>query len=149
VIIALSGARAIAADEGAGAAAKGKITGTVHHEDGSVAANVNVRVLPAPSAADKKANKGAQTQAADEGAKPGEGEKPAKPERPKPVAEGKTDASGKFEIEVPAGKYQVVAMLRGQGRTQKTVEVKAGETKDLGTLTLKKGGAKKEAPAAQ
>lgn len=140
VVVSLAGVRAVA-QEGS-AAANGKVTGIVHNEDGTPAANVMVRLVAAPSKADKKADKqkgGAAPQAADE-EKPGK-----KPERPKAVAEGKTDAAGKFELDAPAGKYIVMANLRGAGRAQKTVEVKAGETKDVGTLTLKKGAPKKEA----
>ena len=38
-----------------------------------------------------------------------------------------------------------MANLKGSGRTQKTVEIKAGKTEDVGTLTLKKPEPKKEA----
>ena len=155
MMVGLAGIRA-EAQEGAGAAAQGKVTGVIHNEDGTPAANVTVRLVAAASRADKKADKkkeaekgGAKPQAADEGtgaAKQAEEDKPAKkPERPKAVAEGKSDASGKFELEAPAGKYTVMANLRGQGRVQKTVELKAGKTEDVGTLTLKKPAPKKEA----
>ena len=153
MMVGLAGIRA-EAQEGAGAATQGKVTGVIHNEDGTPAANVTVRLVAAASKADKKAEKEAgkdapKPQAADEGtgaAKQAEEDKPAKkPERPKPVAEGKTDAAGKFELEAPAGKYTVMANLRGQGRVQKTVELKAGKTEDVGTLTLKKMPPKKEA----
>ncbi len=141
MVVGLAGVRA-GAEEGDGAA-KGKVTGVIHNEDGTPAANVTVRLVVAPSKADKKAEKGAgKAQAADD-------EKPAgKKERPKPVATTKTDAAGKFELEAPAGKYTVMANLRGQGSARETVELKAGETKDVGTLSLKKPMPKKEATPA-
>jgi hypothetical protein len=149
VVVSLAGVRAVA-EEGA---AKGKVTGIVHNEEGTPVANATVRLVAAQTKVEKDADKttekdAAKPQAADEGAaKPAaDEEKPTKrPERPKAVAEGKTDAAGKFELEAPAGKYTVIANLRGQGRTQKTVELKAGETKDAGTLTLKKPAPKKDA----
>src|SRR5687767_11884224 len=91
------------AEEGAGAAAQGKVTGVIHNEDGTPAANVTVRLVAAASKVEKKTEKEAEKdapkpQAADEGtgaAKQAEEEKPVKkPERPKAVAEGKTDAAG-------------------------------------------------------
>jgi hypothetical protein len=157
MMVGVAGIRA-QAQEGAGAAAQGKVTGVIHNEDGTPAANVTVRLVAASKIekkADKEAEKeagkgGAKPQAADEGtgaAKQAEEDK-KKPERPKAVAEGKTDAAGKFELEAPAGKYTVMANMRGQGRVQKTVELKAGKTEDVGTLTLKKPAPKKEgAPA--
>lgn len=154
VLVSLATVRA-EAEEGTGAAASGKVTGVIHNEDGTAAANVTVQLVMTPPKGDKKRDKkmekgAAETQAADEGAADADGKKkPAKmPQRPKPVAEAKTDAAGKFEIEAPAGKYTVMAMMRGQGRTQKTVEIKAGETKDVGTLTLKKPAPKKDAAPA-
>lgn len=155
MMVGLAGIRA-EAQEGAGAAAQGKVTGVIHNEDGTPAANATVRLIVPPSRAGKKAEKEAEKdapkpQAADEGtgAAKAEEDKPAKkPERPKAVAEGKTDAAGKFELEAPAGKYTVMANLRGQGRVQKTVELKAGKTEDVGTLTLKKPAPKKEATPA-
>jgi hypothetical protein len=167
VVVALAGMRAGAQEGGGAAAAKGKVTGIITMEDGSPAANVTVRLI-VPMARDKKAEKDKSEgdaakpapQAADEGAKPAEGkkpgegqkpaegEKPAKPERAKPVAETKTDAAGKFELEAPAGKYTVMANLRGQGRVQKTIDLKAGKTEDVGTLVLKRQPAKKEKEAA-
>ncbi len=152
VIVALATGRAgaqEAADEGA-AAASGKVTGTIHNQDGTPAANVTVRLVTPPSKRAKKTEKESESRAADEDTgTSAEGEKPAKErQRRMPVAEGKTDGSGKFELEAPAGKYTIMAMLRGQGRTQKTIEIKAGETKDVGTLTLKKPAPKKEKEAA-
>lgn len=149
MMVALAGIRA-QAQEGTEAAAKGKVMGVIHNEDGTPAANVTVRLVPAQTRAGKKGQKdGAKPQAADDNAvKAADEEKPArKPQRPKPVAEGRTDAAGKFELEAPAGKYTVMANLRGQGRTQKTVELKGGETEDVGTLTLKKPAPKKDTPA--
>jgi hypothetical protein len=149
----LAGIRAQAADEGTGAAAaKGKVTGIIQNEDGTPAANVTVRLVAAVSKEDKKAEKqaekgGAKTQAAD-AEKPAEGEKPAVKERPKAVATTKTDAAGKFELEAPAGKYTIMANLRGQGSARETVELKGGDTKDVGTLKLKKMPPKKEAAPA-
>lgn len=154
VVLALAGVRA-GAQEDAGAAAKGKVTGTIQNEDGTPAANVTVRLVVPPSRGDKKAKKEAEAQAADEGARPAadeekpRGNKPGRKARPEPVATGKTDASGKFELEAPAGKYTLMANLRGQGRVQKTFALKAGQTKDLGTLTLKKPAPKKEATPAE
>ena len=149
MMVGLAGIRA-EAQEGAGAAAQGKVTGVINNEDGTPAANVTVRLVAAASKADKKAEKEAgketpKPQAADEGAAKAAEEPAKKPERPKPVAEGKTDAAGKYELEAPAGKYTVMANMRGQGRVQKAVELKAGKTEDVGTLTLKKPAPKKEA----
>jgi hypothetical protein len=147
MIVGLGGIRA-QAQEG-GAAAKGKVTGIIHNEDGTPAANVTVNLVVPPSKEDKKAEKeagkgGAKPQAQAEGDKPAEGGKPA---RPKPIAKTKTDAAGKFELEAPAGKYRVMANLRGQGSARADVEIKAGETKDVGTLTLKPMPKKEAAPA--
>ena len=145
MIVGLGGIRA-QAQEGS-AAAKGKVTGIIHNEDGTPAANVTVNLVVPPSKEDKKAEKeagkgGPKPQAQADGDKPAEGGKPG---RPKPIAKTKTDAAGKFELEAPAGKYTVMAMMKGQGRVQKTVEIKAGKTEDVGTLTLKKPEPKKEA----
>lgn len=149
VALALVAVRADAQEDAA--AAKGKVTGIIHNADGTPAANVTVRLVVPPTRTEKKAEKEAKTQAADESAgaaKPADGEKPARKRRPEPVATGKTDASGKFELEAPAGKYTLMANMRGQGRTQKTFALKAGQTMDLGTLTLKKPAPKKEAAPA-
>ena len=141
----------VQAEEGA-AAKPGKVTGIIHNEDGTPAANLTVRLMAVASKADKKADKeaakgGATPQAADAAA-PADGEKPeGKKERPKPVATAKTDAAGKFELEAPAGKYTVQAMMKGQGSARQNVEIKAGETKDIGTLTLKPMPKKEAAPA--
>ncbi len=148
MVIGLAGVRATA-EEGSDAAAKGKVTGIIHNEDGTPAANVTVRLVVAASKADKKAEKEAATPHAADDAKPADGEKPAgKKQRPKPVATTKTDADGKFELEAPAGKYTVMANLRGKGSARETIELKAGETKDVGTLSLKKPMPKKEATPA-
>ena len=143
MLVGLAGVRAEAQEGSGAAAANGKVTGIINNEDGTPAANVTVRLVVPPSKGEKKAEK----EAAKDAAKPqaAQDDKPAKGDRPKPVATGKTDAAGKFELEAPAGKYQVHAMMKGQGRVQKTVEIKAGKTEDVGTLTLKKPEPKKEA----
>ena len=149
MIVGLGGIHA-QAQEG-GAAAKGKVTGIIHNEDGTPAANVTVNLVVPPSKEDRKAEKEAEKGGAKPQQAQGEGEKPAegsKPARPKPVAKTKTDAQGKFELEAPAGKYRVMANMKGQGSARADVEVKAGETKDVGTLTLKKMAPKKEAAPA-
>ncbi len=155
MMVGFAGIRAEAQE---GAAEKGKVTGILHNDDGTPAANVTVRLMAAASKAGKKAEKeaakgGAAPQAADaaapaDGSKPADGDKPeGKKERPKPVATSKTDAAGKFELEAPAGKYTVQANMKGQGSARQTVEIKAGETKDVGTLTLKQMPKKEATPA--
>jgi hypothetical protein len=152
VVVALAGARAGAQEGAADKAKMAKVTGVIHDEEGKPVANVTVRVT-VPQSRDKKEEEKkeaapAKPQAADDGAATAQPlqatEEPKKPERPKPVAEGKTDAEGKFTIEAPPGKYTIVANLRGQGRVQKTAELKAGETTDVGTLVLKRQAPKKE-----
>ncbi|HEV2293930.1 MAG TPA: hypothetical protein VGR35_08735 [Tepidisphaeraceae bacterium] len=148
VVVSLVTLRALGQE---GAAANGKVTGTIQNEDDTPAANVTVRLVVPPTKGEKERKKEApKPQAVDpEATKAADEQKPAKkPERPKPVAETRTDAEGKFELEAPAGKYTIMANLRGAGRVQKTIEIKAGETKDVGTLTLKKPAGKKEAAPA-
>lgn len=151
VVIALASVRVDAED----AAAKGKVTGTVMQEDGKPAANASVKLMNPPPKKPKPDGDGSKPapQAEDGAAKPADGDKPARPDggRPPklpPVAEGTTDAEGKFTLDAPAGTYLVTVNLKGMGRTQKKIDVKAGETTDVGTLTLKKPAPKKDtAPA--
>jgi hypothetical protein len=124
---------------------KGSVTGTVVDKDGKPAAGVHVRLFHpfekgqrgnSDAAHEKNAEKTAEKaekQNAETGEKPEGGEKPEKPakgEKPmrdKPVATATTDSNGAFTMkDVPAGKYVVLAMLKGQGGDRKDVEVTGG-----------------------
>jgi hypothetical protein len=127
------GASTVRAEDAAG---KGSVSGTVLDKDGKPAAGVHVRLFHpfekgqrGKGAAKKE---GAETNAADpaEGGssdKPAKGSKGDKPMRDKPVATATTDSNGAFSMkDVPAGKYIVMAMLKGQGGARQEVEVTAG-----------------------
>lgn len=112
-------------------AADATLKGKVVMEDGSAAANVEVRVMPVPAKKDK-GNKSAQPAAGRE--------------KREPVASGTTDANGEFKLSVPAGDYVVMAGKAKTGAGRATVKVASGETASV-TVTLKKlekpkGGAK-------
>ena len=119
------------------AAGKATVSGTVKAEDGSPVADIEVRVMPprpkrGEPGFEQRPEKPKQEQAGEKPA-PGEG-----PPRPEPIAKATTDADGKFTLEVPAGKYDIVAGKRNMGMARQTVELKDGETKTV-DLTLKKG----------
>jgi 5-hydroxyisourate hydrolase-like protein (transthyretin family) len=122
----------VKAEDAKPAGEKVKVSGVVLLEDGKPAANVSVRLMPPM---EKK--KAAEQQA-------GAGEKPA---RPKPIAETKTDAEGKFSLEAPAGKYRLMANLRGIGSAQQPVELTAGKNVENVELKLKPNA--KKAPAGE
>ena len=148
-----------AADPQAG---KGTISGTVTDKDGNPAPAVNVRVFH-PFERGQRGTGGGKAQqqnaapAQDEKQdKPAKGDKPRKGDRPKPVATTSTDKDGHFQIaDLPAGKYVVMAMVRGAGSARQEVEVTAGGDAKV-QLKLKeraakgeKKGQKKDEPAAE
>ena len=124
----------------------GNISGTVTGADGKPASGVLVRLFH-PMSAGKKTEKKAQKkqikaeQNATESEKPAKGEKGDKSkaaDKPIPVANATTSGDGTFEMkDVPAGKYMLMAMVRGAGSARETIEVKAGETTKA-DLKLKK-----------
>jgi hypothetical protein len=158
LVFGLLSVRAGAEDKAPGAAAaKVKISGVVLMDDGSPAAAAKVRlVLPgAKKSADGGAPEKPAAQAADdakEGAKPGaDADKPGadsekKPARPEPVAETTTDAAGKFSLEAPAGKYRLMASMKGAGNASKAITLVDGKNQDNVELKLKPMA--KKAPAA-
>jgi len=122
----------VKAEDAKPAGEKVKVSGVVLLEDGKPAANARVALMPPM---EKK--KATEQQA-------GEGEKPA---RPKPIAETKTDAEGKFSLEAPAGKYRLMANLRGTGSASQNVELTAGKNMENVELKLKPNA--KKAPATE
>jgi hypothetical protein len=142
MLLALSAARAGAAEVPQG---KGGVSGTVVDKDGNAVAGVNVRIFQ-PFRKGERPGKGEgkpEKNLAADGDKPAKPEKGPKGDRPAPVATAMTDAEGKFTMaDVPAGKYVVMAMLKGQGQARQPIEVKAGET---ATVALKLE--KKDKPA--
>lgn len=137
VMVALSGVRAIGADEADKAGEKVKVSGVVMSEDGSPVAGARVTLMHASRKPGPDGEKPAP-QVADE-EKPAEGAKP-KPDKMPPVAETMSDKDGKFSLEAPAGKYRLNAMLKGSGRASKNVTLKAGEPMADVELKLKMGG---------
>jgi hypothetical protein len=119
---------------------KVKVSGVVLLEDGKPAANASVRIVPP---APKKSADGAAEKPANQQA---DGKKP---DRPEPIAETKTDADGKFSLEAPAGKYRIMANLRGSGSATKTIDLKHGKDMENVELKLKPRTPKTEKPAAQ
>ncbi len=132
---------------------KATISGTVTGEHGNPAADIEVRVMPPRPKKGEGPKEGRgeghgdrppkpEKQAAD-GDKPagdrprGEGPQGDRPPRPEPIAKAMTDAEGKYSIEVPAGKFEVVAGKRGMGMAHESVTVADGETKTI-DLKLKK-----------
>lgn len=162
---ALSTTRARAADAPP-AEGKGGVSGKVLDKDGNPAAGVNVRLFhpfargERPGGAgkpDAKPEPKSQTPlAADDAAapkpqQPAKGEKGPRGERPQPVASAVTNADGAFTLaDVPAGKYVLLANIRGQGNARQPVEIKAGETATV-ELKLKprEAGARKEEKKAE
>lgn len=126
---------AVRAQDAAPAAKEtGTVSGVVLDQEGNPAPAVQVRVLNPFERGQRREAANAQEQNADPGAaapaggdKPGKGGKARKGERPKPVATTSTDKDGKFSIaDLPAGKYVVMAMVRGVGSAREPVEVTAG-----------------------
>jgi len=105
----------------------GSISGTVTAKDGKAAANVAVKVIKAPEAA--------QGDAKDAG-----GDKKHESRKEKKlntVANGTTDADGKFKLDnIPAGEYLVEAGGKGEPRGRGKVTVKSGEMASV-TITVK------------
>lgn len=150
LLLSVSGQQSRAAEEQKRGA--GKVSGVVTKEDGKPAAGAMVRVMPPPPRGEGKPGGPERPDGPGPGAKPdgdrppreqaaeeGKGEKGPKdrPDGPgaggprrniKPIAEGKTDEEGKFELDVPAGRFLVIAGVRGQGIARERVEVKDGET---------------------
>ena len=145
----------------------GSIAGTIMDKDGKPASGVQVRLFHpfergqrgAAAAKAKEQNADPAAPADGGGAaqeKPDKAQKPRKADRPKPVATATTDNDGKFTMtDVAAGKYVVLAMLRGQGHARQDVEVTAGQAANV-ELKLKerteksgKRAEKKPAPAAE
>ena len=121
LIVSFTAARAAAEEKQP--AGKGTITGTVKDKDGSPVASAPVRLF---NPMEQRKKPAAETQAADPAAP---GADKVKKEKPTPVAEATTDAEGKFTLpDVPAGSYRVVCAVKGKGRGNQKVEVKAGET---------------------
>ncbi len=125
---------------------KATISGTVTGEDGTPAADIEVRVMPPrpkkgpgpgdrPPKPEKQAAKDGETPAGDRPHR--DHPKGDRPPRPEPVAKAMTDADGKYSVEVPAGKFEVVAGKRGMGMAHESVTVADGETKTV-DLKLKK-----------
>lgn len=104
--------------------ATGTIKGKVVKEDGTAAAEVEVRVMAAPAAREKKP----KIQDA----------KPA-PARREAVATAKTDAEGKFSLSVPAGDYVIQAGARKGDMGRAKVTVADGQTVEV-TVSLKAAG---------
>jgi hypothetical protein len=95
------------------------------------------------TAAEKPANQAADEKPGD--AKPSEGTE--KPGRAAAVAETMTDKDGKFSLEAPAGKYRLMASLKGVGNATKAIELKSG--KDMENVELKLKPNAKKAPAEE
>lgn len=113
----------------------GIISGTVLDPDGNPAPAVQVRLFhPFMRGQRRNAAHAQQPQRADPAAaapapddKPAKGDKDRRSDRPKPVATTSTDKDGNFSIaDVPAGKYVVMAMMRGVGGARREVQVNAG-----------------------
>jgi hypothetical protein len=134
--------------EDAKSSEKVKISGVVLLEDGKPAANASVRLMPPMAKKSEGSAEKPAAQAADDEKKPGDA-KPSeeKPARPKPVAETKTDSEGKFTLEAPAGKYRLMANLRGTGSASQNVELTAGKNVENVELKLKPNA--KKAPVAE
>ena len=110
------------AEDAAPAKETGTVTGKVVDSDNNPVKDATVLIVV------PRAPKPAPTAAGD-----------APPKRPAPVAKGTTGEDGTFKIEnVPVGKYRVMAQAegKGRGRAKDSVEVKAKETVDAGTITL-------------
>lgn len=129
LLISFTAARAIAEDKAADKKDTGTVSGTVTGTDGKPAAKCLVRLFHpmdranAKSAAKSSNSAKSETKAAED--------KPAKSEKgdkPIPVANATTDDAGKFTMkDVPVGKYEIIAQVKGVGRAHDTVEVKSGE----------------------
>lgn len=116
-------------------AAKGTITGKVLH-DGKPMGGIRVMVF---SPEERKHNKnGAEEKGA--GLR-----KLFGADRPKPIAQAVTDESGKFSIDVPAGKYVVAAMGRKIGAAHERVTVTEGQTAKVELQLQDRGGKKGKA----
>jgi Carboxypeptidase regulatory-like domain len=118
----------------------GSVSGTVLDKEGKPAAGVQVRLFHPFERGQRRGNGSAakvEKQNADSGAaatadkeeKPGKGEKGhgGKGNRPQPVATTSTDNDGHFTLsDVPAGKYVVMAMVKGVGGAREDVTVTSG-----------------------
>ena len=132
VMFSVSTRAAKAADE-----AKGTVTGTVVGADDKPSSGTLVRLFhpmekgnKAAKSEAKSKSDGAETKAA--------ADKPAKGDKPVPVATATTDKDGKFEMkDVPAGKYTIMANVKGVGNDRENIEVKAGESASV-SLKLEK-----------
>ena len=167
MMVALTSGRAAGAEDAKDAnAEKMKISGTVQLDDGQPAASAKVRLMammPKKDKGDKdkgekdKAEKveaksdAAVAQAADdqkEAAKAdGEKVKGSKGAKAEAIAETTADADGKFELEAPAGRYTLIANLKGSGSARKTITVKS-ESLDNLELKLKPSKSKDQAAPA-
>ena len=155
LLISFTAARAIAEDK-AEKKDTGTVSGTVTGTDGKPAAKCLVRLFHsmdranAHSAAKSSNSDKSETKAAGD-EKPAKGEKG---DKPIPVANATTDDAGKFTMkDVPVGKYEIIAQVKGVGRGHDTIEVKSGEDTSV-DLKLerhegggKSGGDKTEKPA--
>ena len=126
---------------------KVKVSGVVLLEDGKPAANANVRLMPPMAKKGEGSAEKTAAQAADDEKKPGEGTDKPSNARPKPVAETKADSEGKFTLEAPAGKYRLMANVRGVGSASQNVELTAGKNVENVELKLKPNA--KKAPATE
>ena len=101
---------------------KGTVSGKVVDKDGAAVADAKVRLM-------NQAKKGPDKAAGETKAADAEKTKAAPGEKPAPVAEATTDSEGKFTMpDVPAGSYRVMVNVKGKGRANEKVEVKAGDT---------------------
>ncbi len=118
LIVSLAASNVAAQEE---KAAKGTVAGTVVDKDGAKVAHAKVRLF---NPMEKK-----KPAAEPHAAVPATLGKGDKKDKPTPVAEATTDGEGKFTMpDVAAGTYRVVCSVKGTGRGNEKVEVKAGET---------------------
>jgi protocatechuate 3,4-dioxygenase beta subunit len=118
--------RADDAATGVTAADTGSVTVTVNDDAGNPVPDAKVNVV-----APHKEASAPTTQPQDAERHKGHG-------KPDVVASGTTDAQGTVTLSgIPAGKYRVVAHLKGVGKGHEKVEITAGGTASV-TITLKK-----------
>ncbi len=151
LLISFTASRAIAEDK-AEKKDTGTVSGTVTGIDGKPAAKCLVRLFHPMDRAN--AHSAAKSSNSDKSESKAAGdEKPAKGDKPIPVANATTGDDGKFTMkDVPIGKYEIIAQVKGAGRAHDTIEVKSGEDTSV-DLKLerheggKSGGDKTEKPA--
>jgi hypothetical protein len=125
MLISFTAVRAIAEDK-AEKKDTGTVSGTVTGTDGKPAAKVLVRLFHPMEHHGKDAAKSSNSDKSE--TKAAGDEKPAKGDKPIPVANATTGDDGKFSMkDVPVGKYEILAQVKGVGRAHDVIEVKSGE----------------------